>query len=144
MFLLAHPFVITIYTVFSVFLSRNYLYISSSMATHTKWRKLTLNLCYLIKAGRMQLLSKCNFLVFHFLFIKWETESLTWRWAEWRLKFFSEDICNLFCRHFIQRKLFFQHIKLMTKDLCCVQISELCNINFQIRFRSFPIGNRWS
>lgn len=138
MFLLAHPFVITVYTVFSIFLSRKYLSISSSTATHTKWGKLTLNLCSLIKAGRMKLLSKCNFLVFHFLFIKWETESLTRRWAEWRLTFFSEDICNLFYRHFIQRKLFFQHIKLMTKDLCCVQISELYNINFQIRFRSFP------
>lgn len=137
MFLLAHLFVITVYTVFSIFLSRNYLSISSSMATHTKWGKLTLSLCSLIKAGRMKLLYKCNFLVFHFLFIKWETESLTWRWAEWRLKFFSEGICNLFYRYFIQRKLFFQHIKLMTKDLCCVQISELYNINFQIRF-SFP------
>lgn len=138
MFLLAHPCVITVYTVFSVFLLRNYLSISSSMATQTKWGKLTLSLCSLIKAGRTKLLSKCNFLVFHFLFIRWETESLTWRWAEWRQKFFSEDICKLFYRHWIQRKLFFQPIKLTTKDLCCVQISELYNINFQIRFRSFP------
>lgn len=39
MFFLAHPFVITVYTVFSVFLSKNYLSISSSMATHKKMRK---------------------------------------------------------------------------------------------------------
>lgn len=137
MFLLAHPCVITVYTVFSVFLLRNYLSISSSMATQTKWGKLTLNLCSLIKAGRMKLLSKCNFLVFHFLFIRWETESLTWRWTEWRQKFSQKIFVNYFI-DIVFKKLFFQHIKLTTKDLCCVQISELYNINFQIRFRSFP------
>lgn len=76
MFFLAHPFVITVYTVFSVFLSKNYLSQVQWQLTK-KWGKINLNLCALIQAVRMKLWSKYNFLVFNFLFIKWKTKSLS-------------------------------------------------------------------